>query len=310
MDEHSLRITEVTRRNIFDRITLEKCSWSGRLDESDFLARLYDLNSMPSTDHRFADTAGDIWQHRVRNWDWEPDWVFTDSRFNLLRCPDEELLGLLCETLHPVVQPDSDVVYKMLDIYNAELRRDGFQIVEKARISERPIFAARETQFDTQPALAHAKALGEALTADSLMRQISRMEAAIHEDPELAIGTAKELIETGCKTILAERGKQADAGWSLPKLVRETTVVIDLIPEGVTDQGPTADIIRRTLASLGQLAQGAAELRNLHGTGHGKDGSSQPLPPHHARLAVNAASALIVFLLETHGMMQESESTK
>jgi hypothetical protein len=33
------------------------------------------------------------------------------------------------------------------------------------------------------------------------------MELSVHSDTTLAIGTAKELIETCCKTILAERGK-------------------------------------------------------------------------------------------------------
>jgi hypothetical protein len=32
------------------------------------------------------------------------------------------------------------------------------------------------------------------------------MEAAINSDPELAIGTAKEFLETVCNTILTERG--------------------------------------------------------------------------------------------------------
>jgi hypothetical protein len=36
-------------------------------------------------------------------------------------------------------------------------------------------------------------------------RQVTRMEEAIESDPELAIGTAKEFIETMCKTILDGR---------------------------------------------------------------------------------------------------------
>lgn len=160
MTDGQQRISEVTRRAIFDRIVLDKLPWSGRLEEPDFLARLYNLNEMGSTDHRFGDAHGDIWQHRVRNWDWEPDWVFTDQRFGLLHCSDEELLRFLCETLHPVVQADGDVVAHMLEIYNAELRNDGFQIVEKTRISGRPVFAARETEGQAPPA---AKERGVAL---------------------------------------------------------------------------------------------------------------------------------------------------
>jgi hypothetical protein len=50
--------------------------WAGRLQEDDFLARLYDLTAMRSTDYRVRNAAGDIRQHRI-NWrDWEDDWVF------------------------------------------------------------------------------------------------------------------------------------------------------------------------------------------------------------------------------------------
>jgi AbiJ N-terminal domain 3 len=81
-------ITEVTRREIIDRTA----DWSGRLQESDFLSRLYDLNALPSNDDRFKTAAKDIWQHRVNNSDWEDDWVFYDDRFNLFRGSNEEFL--------------------------------------------------------------------------------------------------------------------------------------------------------------------------------------------------------------------------
>lgn len=307
MDVPEQRITEVTRRNIFDRITLDKLSWSGRLDEPDFLARLYNLSEMRSTDHRFGDAHGDIWQHRVRNWDWEHDWIFTDSRFDLLHCPDEEFLRFLCEMVHPVVQPDEPAVAKLLEIFNSELGTDGFQISETTRISDRPVFAAREA-VTSSPALSAAKEFSETLTADYLTRQITRMESAIHNDPALAIGTAKELIETCCKTILCDRGRPADDSWDIPKLVRATLEDLSLVPDGVPKNKQASDSIRKTLGNLAQIAQGAAELRNLYGTGHGKDATMPPPPPHHARLAVGAASTLVVFLFETHQAEAKDET--
>lgn len=42
-------------------------SWAGRLQDDEFLARLYDLSKLPSFDHRYKDAAGDIYQHCVRN---------------------------------------------------------------------------------------------------------------------------------------------------------------------------------------------------------------------------------------------------
>jgi 23S rRNA pseudoU1915 N3-methylase RlmH len=57
------------------------------------------------------------------------------------------------------------------------------------------------------PSLTPLKEQAKVLNAKHLAEQIRRMESSIKADPSLAIGTAKELIETCCKTILAERGK-------------------------------------------------------------------------------------------------------
>lgn len=294
------RISEVTRRHIFDRIELEDISWFGRLNELGFLARLYDLKKMRSTDHRFRNAERDIWQHCINNPDdWKPYWVFDYDPIDLLHCPDQELLRFLCEMIHPVVQSEEEVVAKLLSIFNNSLVNDGFQIIETTRISGRPVFAGREV-ITQLPSLDAAKSISLEMTADYLNQQITRMETSIHCDPALAIGTAKELIETCCKTILHEQNKPVDECWDIPKLVRATLEVLNLVPDNVPKGKEASGSIRKTLGNLAQLAQGAAELRNLYGTGHGKDASTSPPPPHHARLAVGAASTLAVFLFETN----------
>ncbi len=60
------------------------------------------------------------------------------------------------------------------------------------------------------------------MDAPELRRQIDRMRGALEQDPSLAIGTAKELVETTCKTILTERGVSIDTKWDVPRLVKET----------------------------------------------------------------------------------------
>ena len=135
-------VTEVTRRTIIDHFTIAKIYWSGRMDESDFLGRIFDLSSMQSTDDRFRDAAGDIYQHRVRNNDWEDDWVFYDSRINLLSAEDETFVKFLCETLHPVVRRDPEEVASLLKTYNEFLSVDGWILVEAKKISGFPVYSA------------------------------------------------------------------------------------------------------------------------------------------------------------------------
>jgi len=52
-----MEISEVTRRDITDFVIAERISWPGRLDEVAFLARIYDLEGLPSTDGRFPNAA-------------------------------------------------------------------------------------------------------------------------------------------------------------------------------------------------------------------------------------------------------------
>lgn len=140
----SHEITHVTRRAIADYLTGSKISWSGRLSEPEFLARLYDLENMPSMDHRFSSAASDISQHRIRNHDWNDDWVLYDRRFNLLHAPDEDFLRFLAETIHPVVRADLSEASALAKAYNQELAADGWELAEVKEISGKPVFGARK----------------------------------------------------------------------------------------------------------------------------------------------------------------------
>jgi hypothetical protein len=139
-------ITDITRRAIVDMIATRRVSWAGRLQEPEFLSRLYDLTEMPSTDNRVRNAAADIHMHRV-NWpgDWNDDWVFYDPRFNLMQGPDDDFLRFLCETIHPAVRPDAAEAQELSTAYNQELAADGYTLVEVKQISGRPVFAARRS---------------------------------------------------------------------------------------------------------------------------------------------------------------------
>ena len=84
--------------------------------------------------------------------------------------------------------------------------------------------------------LRSSKADSRRLRSRHLAEQIRRMEqCGIQSDPALAIGTAKELIETCCKTILAQRGKITSWKTGYPRTYKATLKELKLVPDAVED---------------------------------------------------------------------------
>jgi len=169
------------------------------------------------------------------------------------------------------------------------IERDGFSYAE-----------GRVSRVGSKASLENIAAAAGTLDVPELQRQIARLQTAIDNDPALAIGTAKELVETVCKTILEQRRIEVADDADIGVLVKEVRKALGLIPESVPSAAKGAETVRRLLSNLGNVAQGLGELRNLYGTGHGKVGATRGLGPRHARLAVGAESTLATFLLETH----------
>lgn len=288
------------RQNILDGMRLENTVWYGQLDDIEFLNRLYDLKSLPSTDGRYKDAVGDIFQHRFNNDDWEIDWVYKDSRFQLLEGSAEQFLRFLCETVHPMVRPIRDEALKLVVHFNQQLRVAGWELFEEEQISGRPRFAFRSVHHNSARAVLRAKTVADALDAGWMAKEIERLENAVERDPALAIGTAKELVETCCKTILAKRNIPVTKSDDLGDLTKKIAKALNLVPEGVSEAARGADNIKAILRALTQMTSNLAQLRGLYGTGHGRDGQHRGLQPRHARLAVAAAVAFIDFVSETY----------
>jgi HEPN domain-containing protein len=294
-------ISRITRQNIFDGLRIDNVNWSGRLEEVEFLQRLYDLKSLPSYDSRFRDAAADIWQHRVNNpTDWDDDWVYGDTRFDLLNGPENQFLRFLAEIVHPVVRPDRNESLKIVQQFNDQLRPEGWHLIEDERIAGRPRFVGRPVRNSGHRSMSRARSAADALDAGWMQKEIERLENAVEGDPALAIGTAKELIETCCKTILGKLGIEVSRGDDLPKLTKSVAKALRLVPEGISDEARGANAIRLILQNLSAMTQNLAELRGLYGSGHGRDGRHRGLEARHARLAVGAAAAFIDFVTETY----------
>lgn len=294
-------VSQVTRQNVIDGLKLEAVKWQGRLNDVEFLGRLFDLEAMPSHDHRFKNAAGDICQHRINNpEDWSDDWVYSDKRFNLLRGPTETFLRFLCEIVHPMVRPDRDEALKLVQQFNVQLRQDGWCLVEQEKIAGRPRFVAARANQASERSVSRAFSVADALDAGWMQKAIERLENCIESDPELAIGTAKELVESCCKSILSKRRVVVSRSADLPWLTKTLAKELKLVPDDVPEEAKGAETVKLILRNLTSLTQYLAELRGLYGSGHGRDGTPLGLEVRHARLAVGAAVIFIDFVTDTY----------
>ena len=82
--------------------------------------------------------------------------------------------------------------------------KDSAEEIDSQLVEECMAIAHR--LFSGVPDLTDLSEMAEHFNLKHLQKEISRMESAVESDPALAIGTAKELIDTCCKTILRERG--------------------------------------------------------------------------------------------------------
>ncbi len=81
------------------------------------------------------------------NDDWSEEWIFTDSRFNVLHAPDEEFLDFLCMTINPRIRGNKEELTALLEIYNNNLKRDGVIIEKSSEIAGQPIFSPKYTSI-------------------------------------------------------------------------------------------------------------------------------------------------------------------
>jgi len=133
----------------------------------------------------------------------------------------------------------------------------------------------------------------------------ARIRRGLRDDPPLAIGASKELVETVFKAILGLEGAGRDTRLDVPELAKKVNVALGLDHQGARGDEPGAKQRRGILKGLNSIVNGIAEIRNEgFGTGHGVYGRPE-LDVATARLVVTAASAAATFYIELHAASEE-----
>lgn len=296
-------ITKKIRQEIADEMTFGNISYYGGLSEPNFLNRVFDLKNLPSEDDRFGDAYSDICQHTVLNPnDWPDDWIYTDYRINLLECEDSVYIKFLNETIHPRVRIYKEEIEKLIEIYNRNLKFGGYEVVESDEISGLPIFSIERNSIGNTYLATKKVEIIKYFDTDYVKGKLEVMNNAIDSgDTDLAIGTAKELIETTCKSILKQRGDAFDHNSTLSQLLSTTVKCMTFSPPNIDNPSQADRSIKKILGGISSIVQGVSELRNGYGTGHGKDSNFIGLGKNYAKLLVGVVSDLVIFLIAING---------
>jgi hypothetical protein len=279
-------VTEITRRNIVDELRLNNITWFGRLSETEFLNRLYPIETLPSTDGRFENMIGDIWQHRINNLDWDEWWVFSDDRLELLK-DDKRFLDFCAEMLHPLVRANEDEVNKLLEILNSHLAADGYKLVEKNRISGKPMYVAVSSDAGVNVENQ------DKISNEYVVEQLKKCEDKIGRgDYDGAISSTRSLVEGVIADIYFRiTGEKLDKGNDLVSDYKKIKGLLNLSEEQYSN-----DSIKNIVRCLVGLTSGLDALSNQMGDRH-----KRPVKPqkHHAKLCVNSAKTFTQFLYDT-----------
>lgn len=146
----------------------------GRLEELEFLTRLYDLKAMRSLDNRFKDAEGEIWHHTVNNDDYPNDWVFMDERFQLVGGNDEIYLKFICEIFHPEVRIEKGFWEYFLFEINQLLKNDGYELYPAEKKSNRDIYSWKLFNPEDEVFMPYSQRNGKAIKKKQIVFKISR----------------------------------------------------------------------------------------------------------------------------------------
>ncbi len=180
-----------------------------------------------------------------------------------------------------------DVESQYLESAYKCLAQDGYRVSEEGRILGAGVGLPERSLAN--------------LTDPSAIREgLARIQSSVFDDPPLAIGGAKELIESTAKVVLHERGLPINEKADLPQLVKQAQEALQLHPSQTTPGPDGSDAVKRILGGAITMATGVAELRNRgYGTGHGQARARAGVRPRHAQLAVGAALTWCQLMLDT-----------
>lgn len=153
----------------------------------------------------------------------------------------------------------------------------------------------------TPPFVMHGARDALAAGLAHIEEQVRSIEQAVVENPALAFDLARTLVETACRTILAERNVTYSEDDDLPKLFKTASNNVPFLPLTASSEAEVRRSLAQTLNGLSTAIQGICELRNQCGfASHGSDQPRPAMESVQALMAAEAADTIVGFLHRVH----------
>jgi hypothetical protein len=137
------------------------------------------------------------------------------------------------------------------------------------------------------------------LDFDTVQIEIARALPSLSADPEDAVTAACSLIEAVCRSILLELGLPLPPKRDIDGLLKAVQEPLGLSPGRTNLPAEIEHDVRQVLGGLTSVTKGIGALRTHGGDAHGREKGFRRIDPRIARLALNSASSIALFLIET-----------
>ena len=132
--------------------------------------------------------------------------------------------------------------------------------------------------------------------------EFTRALEHVSAEPKESVSAACNILESVCKIYIADEGLTMPARQDLQSVWKIVKNELGMDPKLIED----ADL-QRILSGLFSITDGIGSFRTHASTAHGSGRNSYRVKPRHARLAVNSAHTLVLFILESWDELKEKK---
>lgn len=208
----------------------------------------------------------------------------------------EVLLNCIAAAVHPSgFMNDRPRLEANVSYLNEHLLFDGLRVrigSTRAYVHHlRPAFASKRIEHHV-----------ETLNLDTVHRDFERALDSVSTDPEDAITAACSMLESILRSIIVALNEELPVKKDLSSLYKVVREKLRLSPQRSDMSLEIADDVKIVLGGLTSCVSGIAALRTHAGDAHGRESGHGRVDSRIALLAINAASTLGLFLIETWQM--------